>query len=204
MLSNIKCIIFDIGGVLVDLDLERCLESFRSIGFEDARNMVSCYHPASFFGSLERGEISIDEFCSQIRNASGVAMTNEEIIAAYSSLLVGIPVEKLRLMKSLRDRGFRVYALSNISALLMMPIQKFLGADSLSADDYFDKMFLSYQMGVMKPDSKIYEMVIAELDVDPKQMLFIDDSKSNIAAAREFGIQVYLAEAREDFTHLFG
>ncbi len=203
MLSNIKNIIFDIGGVLVDLDLERCLESFKAIGFEDAKSMVSCYHPASFFGAMERGEITIDQFCDEIRKASGVNMTNEQISAAYSSLLVEIPIEKLRLIKSLRDRGFKIYALSNISELLMNYVLKFFEADSLSADDYFDKMFLSYQMGVMKPDPKIYELLISQSGIDPSQTLFIDDAEKNITAAREFGLQVYLASAKEDFSHLF-
>lgn len=203
MLSNIKNIIFDIGGVLVDLDMERCLEAFNAIGFADAKNMVSCYHPNAFFGALERGEITTDEFCAEIRRESGLELSNEEICSAYRTLLVGIPVEKLRLMKSLRDRGFKVYALSNISELLMSRIIEFLESDSLTADDYFDQMFLSYQMGVMKPNPKIYEMLIEKSGVIPQQTLFIDDGEKNIAAAREFGLQVYLAEVKEDFTHLF-
>ncbi|MFI3289776.1 MAG: HAD family phosphatase [Rikenellaceae bacterium] len=184
--------------------MERCLEAFAAIGYEDAKDMVSCYHPNAFFGALERGEISVDEFCCEIRKASGLELTNDEIAKAYGALLVGIPVEKLRMIKSLRDRGFKIYALSNISEILIEPVLRFMEADSLKVDDYFDHMFLSYQMGVMKPDPKIYEMLISQSGVDPAQTLFIDDAEKNIVAAREFGLQVYLAEAREDLNHLFG
>lgn len=204
MLSNIKSIIFDIGGVLVDLNFDRCIDSFNAIGFKDAKDMVSCYHPAAFFGEMERGEITTDQFLNEIRKASGQELSNDAIRSAYGSLLSGIPIDKLRLIKSLRDRGYKIYALSNISELLMVPISKYFEADSLTMDDYFDKMYLSYQMGVMKPNPKIYEMLIADSGITPSQTLFIDDGEKNIAAAREFGLQVYLAEAGEDFSHLFG
>lgn len=203
MLSKIKNVIFDIGGVLVDLDMERCLDAFNAIGFADAKDMVSCYHPMAFFGAMERGEITTNEFCDEIRRTSGADLSNDQICSAYRELLVGIPIEKLRLMKSLRDRGIKVYALSNISELLMKRVFEFLESDSLSANDYFDEMFLSYKMGVMKPNSKIFEMLIEKSGVDPSETLFIDDGEKNIEAAREFGLQVYLAEAKEDFIHLF-
>lgn len=204
MLSRIKTIIFDIGGVLVDLDFERCIDAFRELGIEGAEQMVSCYHPAEFFGELERGEINTAEFCCRLRDMAGMPeLSDEAICAAYRTLILGIPVEKLRMIKSLRDRGFQILALSNINEVMLPRIFEFFRADSLEATDYFDKMYLSFEMGVMKPSKKIYEMVIEGSNLDPKETLFIDDGVQNVEAAREMGMQIYLATAREDFLHLF-
>lgn len=204
MLSKVKTIIFDIGGVLVDLDFERCIESFRALGVEGAENLVSCYHPVEFFGELERGEIDTAEFYNRMREWSGMpTLSDDEICRAYRSLLVGIPVEKLRMIKSLRERGFQVLALSNINEVMLPPIFDFFKADSLEVNDYFDHLYLSFEMGVMKPNRRIYEMLIEESGIVPSESLFIDDGIHNIEAAREMGMQVYLATAREDFSHLF-
>lgn len=204
MLKNVKCVIFDIGGVLVDLDLERCIASFRELGFKEAEKLVSCYHPADFFGELERGEISVEEFYDKIREMSGLMeLSNESIRDAYLSLLVSIPIEKLRLIDSLKSRGFRIFALSNINPIMMSVINDLFRADGRSSDYYFEHMFLSYEMGVMKPSHEIYERVVSHIGVDPSQLFFIDDGVQNINIARELGFQVYLATAKEDFSHIF-
>ncbi len=203
MLSKIKNIVFDIGGVLVDLDLPRCLNAFGEIGFEGAKDLVSCYHPQDFFGALERGEITIHEFCSRIREISGGDFTDDEICGAYTSLLVAIPIAKLRLMESLRKRGFRVYALSNMSPVMMKRVRELFEADGHVMEDYFDDMFISCEMGVMKPDPQIYDMLLGKTGAVPSETLFIDDGERNIAAGREKGLMVYLAKERENFAHLF-
>ncbi len=203
MLSKVKNIIFDIGGVLVDLDFDRCIKAFHEAGFTTAEEFVSCYHPADFFGALERGEISVAEFYDRIREVAGVALSDEQIHDAYNKLIISIPVAKLRLIERLRNEGYKIYALSNINPVLIDKIYDFFRADGYDAAHYFDKMYLSFEMGVMKPTPKIYEMLIEDSGIDPRESLFIDDGKHNIDAAREFGFQLYLAEEREDFSHIF-
>ncbi|MFI3306147.1 MAG: HAD family phosphatase [Rikenellaceae bacterium] len=204
MLKNIECIVFDIGGVLVDLNLERCISQFKTLGFADAERLVSCYHPADFFGALERGELSVGEFCDKIREVSGLdSLSDDSICCAYCSLLESIPRQKLQMLESLRGRGFRLFALSNINPVMISMIRGFFEADGRSADFYFEEMFLSFEMGVMKPSREIYERVVAATGVEPSRILFVDDGVKNVEAARELGFQVYLASAKEDFSHIF-
>ncbi|MFI3269157.1 MAG: HAD family phosphatase [Rikenellaceae bacterium] len=203
ILKGIKAVIFDLGGVVLDLDYDRCIRSFEEIGFEGAQRYVSCYHPMEIFGALERGEVSTEEFCDELRKMSGKTMSNEEIFWAYQAILIDIPVKKLRDMISLRERGYRVYALSNMSQVMLPRVEELFECDGLKMGDYFDEIFISSQMGLMKPDRRIYETVIERTGLEPQQMLFIDDGEKNITAARELGFMVYLAEAREDFGHLF-
>ncbi len=203
MLTNIKNIIFDLGGVMIELDKQRSIESFTAIGFPQAATMLDCYHPAELFEEFERGLITTDELCDTIRSISGREITNEQIAAAYGDILVTIPIYKLRLIDSLRKRGYRIYALSNINPIVMPKIYNLFKADGKSADEYFDKMYLSYQMKSLKPDAAIFEQLIADSGVVPSESLFIDDAVANIEAGRKAGFAVYLAGAEEDFSHLF-
>ncbi len=203
MNKEIEVIVFDIGGVLIDLNFDRCVESFRALGFEGAKDMVSCYHPAAFFGELERGELTPSEFFDKIREAAGVYISDEDIVAAHSSILESIPLAKLRLLERLRERGYRLYTLSNMSAVLIGKVKELMAADSRTSDYYFDHMFLSYEMGMMKPTAEIYDKMIEQIGVSPDKILFIDDGVKNVEAARERGIQTYLAAAEEDFSHIF-
>lgn len=197
---GVDTIIFDLGGVMVDLNFERCLSEFRALGFNDAHKLVSCYHPQGIFGELERGEIAGSVLCDYIREMSGLSsLRDEQIYAAYQSLLVGIPDYKLEMLKGLKEEGYKICALSNMSEVMYSAVLKFFG-DYI---EYFDHMSLSYQMGVMKPDSEIYEMLIEKGGVTPSQSLFIDDGEANITAARAFGFNVYHAKAEEDFRFLF-
>lgn len=204
MLSSIKNIIFDLGGVVIDLDRQRCVDSFTRIGFPQADDLIDFYHPADFFQRLERGEISIPELCDIIRSqASSTDISDEDICQAYSDFLVGIPLFKLRLIESLRERGFKLYALSNINDIVMPKVRELFAADGRAMEDYFDKLYLSFEMGVLKPDPEIYQKLIEDSGIDPSQTLFIDDSERNVAVGKEFGLNVYLAEAHEDYSHLF-
>ncbi len=203
MLKGIKNVIFDIGGVLVDLDINRCVDTFEKIGFKGAEKLVSCYHPQAIFGALERGEVSVAEFCDEIRRMAGCELSNDDICKAYCSLLKTIPIEKLQLLKRLKEEGYKIYALSNMSEVMFPVVLHLFEADGLSAEYYFEDMFISYQLGVMKPTPRIYEIIMERSGVDPRETLFIDDAEKNVAAAREFGFMVYLAEAEEDFGHIF-
>ncbi len=206
-MRNIKTIVFDIGGVLVDLDYPTCMAAFAKIGFDGADKLISCYHPAGIVGELERGEATTQQVCDTIRELSGGVsqsdMTNEQITEAYRSLVVGIPVEKLRIMARLKEAGYRILALSNINEMVIPRVLSFFEADGNSAEFYFDEMYLSYQMGYMKPERKIYEMLIEDSGLEPSETLFIDDNQQNIDVGRDFGMNVYLAHAHEDLEPVF-
>ncbi len=205
--NNIKTIIFDIGGVLVDLDYPACMAAFAKIGFDGADKLISCYHPSGVVGELERGEISQEQLCDAIRVMAGgksqAEMSNEQIAEAYGELVVGIPVEKLRLMARLKDAGYRILALSNINEMVLPRVLSFFDVDGKSATEYFDEMYLSFQMGSMKPEKQIYEMLIADSGIEPSEALFVDDNEQNVEVGREFGLNVYLARAKENLEPLF-
>ncbi len=204
MLTHVKNIVFDIGGVLMNLDKDRCIEAFKAIGFAQAAELIDLYHPAEFFNKLERGQISGHECCDIIREKAGnTDITDEQIRDAYAAFLTGIPVEKLRLIKSLRDKGYNIYALSNINEILMPRVLECFAADGLVASDYFDYMYLSYEMKMLKPDREIFEELISHSGVVPAETLFLDDSQRNVEMGREVGFEVYMPAPCEDYSFLF-
>lgn len=204
MFQEIDTVVFDFGGVLIDLYRERCIEAFRQIGYPQAQEMIGIYCPSETFRKLESGEMTGEELVEFIRQDSGnKEITYDQVRDAYIAFLGEIPAVKLRAMRALREAGFRVYGLSNINEFVMPYIrERLFAADGLRMEDYIELPFLSYEMGLLKPDPAIFRSMIERSGLKPERTLFIDDSEQNINSARELGFQVYLAAPQEDFTPL--
>lgn len=204
-MKKIKTVIFDMGGVLVDLDQQACLDAFARIGCSEIAQLLDPYLQTGPFLAIEEGKITDKELYDAIRQSAGRAdIPDEAIRKAFCAFLIDIPAYKLDLIKSLRDRGYQTYLLSNTNPIIMDEMKRTaFTAAGLTIDDYFDRLFLSYEMGVAKPSPRIFEMMIEQSGMVPSESLFIDDAPANIAVAEQFGIQAYLAGPQEDFRHLF-
>lgn len=205
MTETLKNIVFDLGGVLADLDIERCRASFRALGMPQIAALVNPYYPAEVFEKLERGDLTAREACDEMRRISvRPEVTDAQIARAYQSFIVGIPVYKLRMLARLRERGLKLYMLTNNNPLVMPYIVDCcFTADGHTVCDYFDKLYVSYEMHLLKPSPEIFRAMIADSGLEPHETLFIDDGEKNVNAARELGFDVYMPAPREDFRHLF-
>ena len=85
----------------------------------------------------------------------------------------------------------------------MVAIRGAFTADGHTMDDYFDKIYLSYELHELKPSEAIFRKVIADSGVIPSETLFIDDGRKNVDAAQALGFAVYMPAPGEDFGHLF-
>lgn len=204
MMENIRNVVFDLGGVLVDLDIERCRAAFVRLGMPQVAELIDPYHPAAMIGRLEKGEIGFHEACDEMRRLTGRADVSDEAIAdAYAAFLVDVPVEKLQLIDTLRSRGIRTYVLSNNNPASMRVIRRMFSADGRTMEEYFDRIYLSYEMHLLKPSEEIFRRMLADSGMRAEETLFIDDSERNVNAARTLGLGVYRPEPGEDFSHLF-
>lgn len=202
-MKDIKNVIFDLGGVLVDLDIDRCIAAFRELGMPKVADLINPYYPAEMIGQLERGDISFHEACDRMRKLDGRPdVTDAQIAGAYVSFLVDVPVVKLRQIMRLREAGVRTYVLSNNNPPSMAAIRGEFTADGHTMDDYFDKIYLSYELHELKPSEAIFRKVIADSGVVPGETLFIDDGQKNADAAQALGFAVYMPAPGEDFGHL--
>ena len=202
-MNTIKTVVFDLGGVLVDLDIDRCTGAFRSLGMDAVADLINPYYPAEMIGRLEHGVISFHEACDEMRRLSGTPeITDAQIAWAYGQFLVRIPVAKLRQMDALRERGIRTCVLSNNNPASMKYIRRMFTADGKTMDDYFDAVFLSYELHELKPSEAIFRKMIAAGGMRPEETLFIDDGQKNVDAAQRLGFAVYMPGPGEDFGHI--
>ena len=202
-MKDIKNVIFDLGGVLVDLDIERCTAAFRELGMNRVAGLINPCYPAEMIGRLERGDLSFHEACDAMRKLDGrYDVTDAQIAGAYGAFLAGVPVWKLRQVERLRGAGIRTYVLSNNNPASMEYIRRMFTADGKTMDDYFDAVFLSYELHELKPSEAIFRKMIAAGGMRPEETLFIDDGQKNVDAAQRLGFAVYMPGPGEDFGHI--
>lgn len=204
-----KILLFDFGTILVGLSKQRCIDALKKIGCGRIAYYVDECRQEDLFHELEIGG-SIEAFCEEARRQSSYTDDNgvvhecnasdEDICWAWNQLLTDIPVEKLRMVKWLHDEcGFRTAILSNTNQIhWQYSLECLFTADGLKVEDYFDDIFLSCDMGMVKPDDNIYREMMTKLcsesgikNLKPSDVLFIDDSKKNCAGAEANGIRAF-------------
>lgn len=191
MKDKIENIVFDFGGVLIDLDFNRLLKAFKRIGFNDIESQLQTYERGGIFQKYELGEMTADEFRMAIRDKSNVTLTDSDIDDLWNLMLVKIPAEKLDFILSLRN-NYNVYLLSNTNSIHWdYACKNSFNYKGLGIKDFFIRTFLSYEMHLAKPDKAIYERMLCEAELIPENTLFIDDSEINCTVAKQLGIQVY-------------
>ena len=212
MEQTVRNIIFDFGGVLVDLDKQRTLEAMRALGFE-ADEYVGTYGQKGPFAGLEIGETSPDDFYREVarlvvasKDGGPVGgLTPERIREAWNLMLVRIPPRRLQALLRLRGR-YRLFLLSNTNVIhwehtLTGP--DFFGWQGHRADDFFERIFLSYEMHLAKPGEEIFRRAMAEAGLLPAETLFIDDSAANCATAGRLGLNTFCPVEADDWMPLF-
>lgn len=202
-LKNIKTIIFDFGGVVVDINRDSAVKRFKEVGVDEADSLLDTYRQEGIFLALEEGKLSRHEFYDELRKLAGKQIANERIDYAWKGFFLHVDQGRLDFLTELR-KNYRVCLLSNTNPIVMAWARssQFSPAGK-PLDDYFDKLYLSYQMGVAKPHREIFEQVIQSENLAPSQMLFIDDGAANIEMATSLGFQTAMPKHGEDFRIYF-
>ncbi len=189
----IKNLLFDLGGVIMNLDRDRCVRAFEALGMRDADEFLGVYGQKGAFLALERGDIDADEFRREIRPLFDREVTDEEIDSAFNQFLTGIPQERLRALRQLRKR-YGVYLLSNTNPIMMNGFiaEQFRQEEGMEMKDYFDGVVASYVAKCYKPDREIFDYACEKCGIKPEETLFFDDSQANVDAARALGFYAEL------------
>jgi len=200
MLTTIDNIVFDLGGVVIDLHRERCIEEFEKLGYADAGKDLDLYVQAGPFLALETGRITSAEFFSLVRRKCRQDTTDKDIQNAFNAFLVALPKERLRALLALREK-YRVFGLSNTNPVMYDSwISMAFSVDGLRIDDYFEGVVKSFAEGVCKPDPAIFATLIRRYNLEPSRTLYLDDSPANCHAAESLGLHTELVS--EDNTML--
>lgn len=200
--NTITTLIFDFGGVIINLDLPQCIENLKKLGIANIESYLSNFGQKEFFLQFEKGEIGTAEFRNEIRKLSSKAISDNEIDSAWCSFLCDIPDERLVLLEKLRTK-YRLLLLSNSNPLHVdVSAALALKHNGKGIRDYFDTCYFSYEMGLTKPDPAIFETLLADAGVNADECLFLDDGPKNIAIADSLGIQTYFVTQGENLDFL--
>lgn len=207
-----KNLIFDLGNVLVRLDSQSCMEAFKAIGMGRLIDMAGCPESKQLMGKLGVGMISTEQFCDEARLLTGSTASDEQIKEAANKMLVEIPDEKKLRLLALRDKGYRLFLLSNtidihwdycVEELFPLVTTELNGRKrEYGVEHYFERTFLSQNLHLSKPDFRIYQAVIDNTGIIPDETLFIDDLKENCEAAEKLGIHTFQNKEFNDWLGL--
>ena len=202
-LDGVRNLLFDLGGVIMNLRRENCVEALEQLGLKEADEMLGLYCQTGPFMQLEEGKITPAEFRAEIHRRIGCEVSDAEMDDAFNRFLLGIPVERLRALESLRKQ-YKIYMLSNTNAIMFdSKIKTDFQIDGKNREDYFDGMCLSYEEGCAKPDPQIFHNVLDKFGIKAEETLFFDDSQANLEAAARLGFRTWLVEPGTEFMEAF-
>ena len=200
-MQSVKNIIFDLGGVLLNLDMKRTLGAYQEMGLLYIEELFRIGHASSFFKQYEIGAIDDEEFLSSIQKLEGNRGSREQVLNAWNAMLLDFPKERVDWLKSLRNK-YRLFLFSNTNALHLQYFQQsFYEAHGFAMDELFEKAYYSHLVGLRKPDAAAYQLVLSENDLLPGETVFIDDALVNVEAANNVGIRgIHLADGIDIFS----
>jgi putative hydrolase of the HAD superfamily len=187
--NHIANIIFDLGDVLIHIDVDRTVNGLKELGIGIPENESDREEFFDLLKRLETGKIEPSDFRNQLRAKSTFNPTDQELDRAWSAMLLDFEPDTIRLLEELRDE-YNLYLLSNTNAIHVpyfnRRMNEQLGFNGL--DPLFKKIYYSHEVKFRKPDPAIYTHVLNDSDLNPNESLFIDDREENIKAARALGI----------------
>ena len=203
-LSNIRNIIFDLGGVILDIDVLRTINGFKRIGLGEISDANIAHSSFPFLEKYETGKISTEDFRDEIRKAAGTEVTDELIDTVWNDMLIGIEPEKIDLLIRIRKQ-YRLILLSNTNAMHEVIYNNMLketaGINNLK--ELFDDVYYSHRLHMRKPEREIFEYVLSASSLVPEETLYIDDSKMHIDSAARLGIVCYHLNPDDSIINIF-
>lgn len=201
----VRTVIFDLGGVLLDIDMNRCIEEFEALGM-DAKNWLTSKGTATEAGGTlcegaaasrvmdlyQTGQITTEEFLGEAWKQCRKGTTWQEVVAAWNAWLIRIPVGKLDMLKRLRADGYKVYMLSNTNEEHWRFMEERYFPEPVT--NYFDGLFMSQVLGMAKPDRRVFERVLEEIGEKAEDCLYVDDTIVNCNAAADVGLHTCKVE----------
>ena len=200
-LSTLDTIIFDLGGVVVNLDINRTINEFKNLGINNVEHWIKPGLHTDIFLQLEVGEISEGEFYRGIRALAGAEVSDREIRAAWCAMLVDLPAERVKVIEALK-KTHKVLLLSNTNSIHVDYFDGFANGYS-SMSHLFHNVYYSFQMHDHKPNASVFWSVIEKEELIPVKTLFIDDAKANIEAAQSTGLRIQLITPENRMEDIF-
>ena len=194
--SSINNVIFDLGGVILNLNYQSTIDAFTKLSGKNAALLYTQQKQNPVFDAIEMGKIEEEEFRSELNKLFGIAAEDSEIDSAWNALILDIPSERLEFLTDLK-RKKRTFLLSNTNSIHKRFFDAYLQEEhnKENLDGFFEKAYYSHLMWDRKPNLSIFERVLEENGLVPEETLFIDDSEQHLVSAQSLGIKTFLMKA---------
>lgn len=200
----IKNLLFDLGGVIMEIRRQNCIEAFHKLGMKNPEEFLGEYVQAGPFMGIENGSMTPDDFHNTLRPYLRPGVTDAEIDEAFNKFLIGIPEYRLDELKKLKKAGFGIYMLSNTNPIMWHSkiAAEFRKQGLDGPESYFDGIVTSFRAKVMKPQKGIFDYAQEQLGIRPEETIFLDDSQANLDAASKLGYETLLVTPGAEFSAL--
>ena len=197
-----KTVIFDMGGVLVDLDIEDCKKVFRQdLGYAGIDSIIDACHQKGIYGDLEEGTLSAEDFRDIVLAESNPGTTPQDVDRAMSHILVGIAPYKVELLRRMAGK-YDLCMLSNNNPICLPYSSQMFTDAGIPLAEIFRKCYMSFEMKALKPSEAFYKAVLADIGRAPEDVVFIDDSQRNVDGAIAAGMPAVYYEPGTDLSAL--
>ncbi len=194
-MQKTEAIIFDLGGVILDIDYNLTRAAFEKLVVPNFDDMYSQSTADKLFQKLETGKISEENFYQEINKRTALQLSTIEINTAWNAMLLNFREASLVFLDEVRPK-YKIFLLSNTNHIHLKKFTEIYHETKRVKpfDDYFDKAYFSCDIGLRKPDANCYEWVLKEQNLIPERTIFIDDSVQNVEAAKALGMQGIVLE----------
>lgn len=201
-MNKITTYLFDLGGVIIDVDYHKTISAFSELGVRSAHELYNQFNQSGLFDKYEKGEHSSDYFIEQLKTKTKIGVTKNQIISAWNAMIGEFPIEKLDFVAGLSSQK-PCYLLSNTNEIHLKKAMENLSKTPYDRlDSLFKKCYYSHLIGRRKPDRDTFKWVIHQMGVTAEETLFIDDSPQHIEGAKSAGLQTVFYQKKEDLLML--
>lgn len=203
VLDSVDAIIFDLGGVIIDINYDKTIHAFENLGMKDFHTVYSQAAQTNLFDDFETGQISAQRFINSLLPYLPVGTSPNKVVHAWNQMLLGIPIEKIALLNHLKEK-YPLYLLSNTNEI-HVPIVKreWAKVSDEPMESIFKKVYFSHEINLRKPNLETFKHVCDEQNLIPERTLFIDDSFQHIEGAKKYGLQTFFSENSESLYDFF-
>lgn len=202
--THIKAIIFDLGGVILNLNPQKTIEAFASITGLSSDTLLA-YASNDVFRNYEKGKTTSSEFRNGLRELFQIYVSDAELDVAWNAMLLELPLARLEMIRGLQKK-YKTYILSNTNEIHIRAFDKIVdeATSGKHINNYFNTVYYSHKVGMRKPDAEIFDMVLIENGLEPSSTLFIDDTWEHIESAKKLGLQTWYLTNQEELFTVFG
>jgi FMN phosphatase YigB (HAD superfamily) len=187
--KSVKNIIFDFGAVVINIDIPNAYRSFAKLSGMTPEEVRYLFENQGAYADFEVGKMSNEDFRALLRKELKLTCSDEELDNAWNSMLLDIPLERVEKLKELRTR-YNLFLLSNTNAIHVKKMKEMF-LQNFGIEDFtklFHKPYLSYEIGLIKPEASIYEYVLKDAGIDRRETIFLDDNADNVKSALSIGL----------------